>query len=147
MKWYRDDFNVQHAREWFEIAANDLADGTNLELGIFDGDGSTYLGGVGLNCFHRADNLCNLGYWVRRRAQGRGVATRAARAMSEYGLTTLRLTRIEIVVAQGNEPSMAVARKLGAQFEGLLRNRLVIGGRPVPAAMFSLAPAKGDEMG
>jgi hypothetical protein len=33
-----------------------------------------------------------------------------------------------------------VARKLGAHFEGVARNRLVLGLTPVPASVFSVLP-------
>jgi RimJ/RimL family protein N-acetyltransferase len=48
--------------------------------------------------------------------------------------------RIEIVVAERNVSSAGVARKAGALYEGLVRNRLVVGGVWVPAWIFSMVP-------
>jgi RimJ/RimL family protein N-acetyltransferase len=52
----------------------------------------------------------------------------------------LDLIRIEIVVATGNAASIRVAEKLGAQQEGILRNRITVGNRTHDAVMFSLTP-------
>jgi RimJ/RimL family protein N-acetyltransferase len=60
--------------------------------------------------------------------------------MAGFGFAELGLMRIEIVVAEGNVSSAGVARKAGALHEGLMRNRLVVGGVSVPAWMFSMVP-------
>jgi ribosomal-protein-serine acetyltransferase len=47
---------------------------------------------------------------------------------------------IEIVAASENEPSRRVAGKAHAQFERVARNRLVIDGVPLAAAVCSSVP-------
>lgn len=140
MSWCHADFSVGEARAWFAICAAELAAGSAVELGIFTADGGEVLGGIGLNHLIVEHKLCNLGYWVRASRQREGIATRAVRTMAGFGFAALRLMRIEIVVAEGNVPSAGVARKAGALFEGLARNRLVVGGVSVPAWMFSMVP-------
>ena len=46
----------------------------------------------------------------------------------------------EIVVAVGNHASEGVARRAGAQWECVARNRLQLHGAAVPASVFSLVP-------
>ncbi len=77
---------------------------------------------------------------MRASRQREGIATRAVRTMAEFGFAELGLMRIEIVVAEGNVSSAGVACKAGALYEGLARNRLVVGGVSVPAWMFSMVP-------
>jgi RimJ/RimL family protein N-acetyltransferase len=60
--------------------------------------------------------------------------------MARCGFEELGLMRIELVVAEGNLSSAGVARKAGAFYEGLARNRLVVGGVSVPAWIFSMVP-------
>lgn len=62
------------------------------------------------------------------------------RALAAFGFQELRLTRIEIVVAVGNVPSQRVAEKIGARFECMARNRLLVHGRPCAASVYSLVP-------
>ena len=59
----------------------------------------------------------------------------------KYAFGSLALHRVEIVVAVGNDASEGVARKSGALFECIARNRLLIRGVSVPASVFSLVPA------
>jgi ribosomal-protein-serine acetyltransferase len=62
------------------------------------------------------------------------------KALSKFGFSELRLGRIEIVVAVGNDASISVARKSGALQEGLARNRLKIHEKFSDAHVFSLVP-------
>jgi ribosomal-protein-serine acetyltransferase len=140
MPWCHADYSIAEAREWFAACARSFTDGSAYEFGVFSEKGGEFLGGTGLNQFSKLNNFANLGYWVRESRQRQGVATRAARKVIDHGFNRLALTRIEIVVAQGNEASEGVARKLGARFEGLARNRLVLHGTPVAASVYSLVP-------
>ena len=60
--------------------------------------------------------------------------------MAEFGFTELGLTRLEIVVAEGNHASRGLAEKLNATFEAIAQNRLILRGRPIAAAVYSLLP-------
>ncbi|CAD5107794.1 GNAT family N-acetyltransferase [Zestomonas carbonaria] len=140
LPWCHAGYMPAEALQWFSLCERSLAEQTAYELGIFSTTGE-FLGGIGLNHISRECNLCNLGYWVRQSQQGKGIAPRATRLLADFGLTVLGLTRIEIVAAVDNEPSRAVARKVGATFEGVARNRLFIQGRPVDAAIHALIPS------
>jgi RimJ/RimL family protein N-acetyltransferase len=58
--------------------------------------------------------------------------------MSPLNLSTQGL---EIIAASDNLPSQRVAEKAGARREGLLRHRLLLGGRPHDALIYSLIRA------
>lgn len=108
---------------------------------VFHTGSRLLVGGCGLNQLDGPNLRANLGYWVRTAATGRGVATRAARLVAWYGHTHLHLHRLEVVVAVGNRASEAVAAKLGAVREGVLRGRFLLGERGHgDATMFSLLP-------
>lgn len=138
MSWYHVGYSSTDAETWFVQTDKSLQENADLELGIFTSDGTELLGGVGLNQFNRGHNFCNLGYWVREARQGQGIASRASRALVDFGFRELKLARIEIVVVQGNLPSQRVAQKIGATFECMARNRLVLHGRSHAAAVYSL---------
>jgi ribosomal-protein-serine acetyltransferase len=140
MPWCHADYTADEARNWFDVCAQGFAARTSFEFGLFAEDGKELLGGAGLNHFNPDHNFCNLGYWVRQSRHRQGIALRAARALVDFGFHTLGITRIEIVVAVGNEPSDALARRLGAAFECVARNRLMIGYAPVAASVYSLVP-------
>lgn len=140
MPWCTPDYTPTRALEWIEHCAQARLDQSAYEFGIFSANGDDLFGLAGLNQFNRLHNFCNLGYWVRESRQRQGVAVTAARRLAEFGFRELGQTRIEIVVAAGNTGSEAVARKVGAHFEGTARNRLQLADGPVAASMYSLIP-------
>jgi ribosomal-protein-serine acetyltransferase len=139
MPWCHAGYTEAESVAWIEKVQAMWQGGEGYEFGIFD-TANEYVGGGGLNQFNRLHNLANLGYWVRQSRQGRGLATAAARVLVRFGFETLGLTRIEIVTASENTPSRRVAEKAGAQFECLARNRLIVHGAPLTAAVHSVVP-------
>lgn len=140
MSWVDPDFSENQALDWFAICNDGWASGTAYQFGIFLADGLSLIGGAGLNQFNQVNRFCNLGYWVRDSARRRGVATAATKALAKFAFETLQLSRVEIVIAEGNEASLGAARKAGASYECLARNRLRLHGQPVAAHMLILLP-------
>jgi RimJ/RimL family protein N-acetyltransferase len=140
MSWAKPDFSEYDAACWFASCNQSRASGVAHEFGIFDHDGQ-FVGGCGLNTIQSLNKLCNLGYWVRRSRQGHGAAAQATLALRDLAFQRLALSRVEIVVADGNHASIAVARKVGAMYECLAQNRLQLHGQPVAAHVFSLTPS------
>jgi ribosomal-protein-serine acetyltransferase len=140
MDWAHAGYTEEEALSWFAYCDAARAAGSAHEFGIFLPDGTSLVGGAGLNHVNTLHGFCNLGYWVRASRQRQGVALAAVQALAPYAFDELKLTRVEIVVADGNLPSMAVAKKAGAMWECLARKRLRVKGKPVDAHMFSLVP-------
>jgi RimJ/RimL family protein N-acetyltransferase len=111
-------------------------------MGIFSPDGAQLYGGIAVNQINWRFNFGNIGYWVRQSCQRQGIALRAVRAIADFGFNYLKLTRLEIVVAVGNSASRGVAEKIGATFECIARNRLVLFDAPIDAAVYSLIPGQ-----
>jgi ribosomal-protein-serine acetyltransferase len=78
-------------------------------------------GRIGLYRIDTQHRSAEIGYWLGTAFQGRGLMTRACRALTGYGFSTLGLNRIEIRCAAGNLRSQAVPERLGFACEGLLR--------------------------
>ncbi|HYD96977.1 MAG TPA: GNAT family protein [Noviherbaspirillum sp.] len=140
LPWCRADYSRKDARTWIAQCTVRLQMRVSCDVGIFSEDGEIFYGGIAVNQIEPAHNMGNIGYWVRPSMQRQGIATRAARTIAESAFDTLKLTRLEIIAAEENRASRAVAEKLGATFECVARNRLVIKGTPVAAAVYSLVP-------
>lgn len=140
MPWASPDYTEDDALAWFAACDKSRASRSGHEFGIFGPDGTSLLGGAGLNQFNTANDFCNLGYWVRESAQRKGAALAAIRALSQFAFSELRQSRLEIVVAQGNLPSLALASKANFTHECLARNRIKLRGRSIAAHVFSLIP-------
>jgi len=140
LPWCHPGYGTKEARAWIGQCAVRLNMAFSYDVGIFSEDGTALLGSVAINQIDHVHNIGNVGYWVRESMQRQGIATRAARAMAQYGFESLNLTRLEIVAAKDNRASRAVAEKLGATFECVARNRLYVRGEPLDAAVYSLIP-------
>jgi ribosomal-protein-serine acetyltransferase len=140
MPWCQVSYSASDACAWFIQCAENLRTAYAYDLGIFSEDGVVLYGGIAINQINRKHNFGTIGYWVRQSCQRRGIASRAIKLISAFGFEQLKLTRLEIIVAEANAPSRGVAEKIGATFECVARNRLVIGGPAISAAVYSLTP-------
>jgi RimJ/RimL family protein N-acetyltransferase len=140
MSWAHDDYALNESREFIRITRARWQEGTLFAFAITDAKSGLVLGGCSLSHIHPVYHLCNLGYWVRSSRRGRGIAGRAARLAASYAFEKVGLIRVEIVVAPGNKASLRVAEKIGAHYEGTLRNRMVVGQAVHDAVMYSLIP-------
>jgi ribosomal-protein-serine acetyltransferase len=137
MPWAHPGYSRVDSETWTTHATTAFAQGTAYEFTIVDGDGA-YLGGCGLNQIDRINKRANLGYWIRSSAAGRGVMPRAVQLLRDWAAAITDLHRLEIFVAEGNVRSRRVAQKCGAQFEGTLRDRMLLNGVYHDASVFSL---------
>jgi len=81
--------------------------------------------------FHDIDweaRQCATGYWVRKSAQGQGIAREAANAMVRYAFGALRMQRVGLTHSGGNEASRRIAERLGFTFEGIQRKANLLPG-------------------
>jgi ribosomal-protein-serine acetyltransferase len=84
----------------------------------------------GLHDFDWPAQQCETGYWVRKSAQGRGLATEAASALLRYAFGVLGMRRVGLTHSSGNEASRRIAEKLGFTLEGVQRGAALLpGGR------------------
>ena len=141
MSWVSDDYTVDDTRTWVEQQPSSWQEGAHYGFLVTDAGDGAVLGICGLGHRNVVHRFANLGYWVRSGRRGEGIAGRAAGLLAAFGFRQLGLVRVEIVVAVDNAASLRVAEKVGARREGLLRNRLVVGGVVHDAVMHSLLPA------
>jgi len=78
--------------------------------------------------------------WVTKVARGRGVASRAARALSQWAIREHGFERVELFAATGNTASQRAAEKAGFVREGVARNACRVHEGRMDMVMFSLVP-------
>lgn len=98
----------QHVEHWARHGYGAFA--------VRDAETEAFLGRVGLR--NRPDHGVDLGFAMDPRAHGRGYATEAGRACLDLAFGRLALPVVYAFVLPGNEPSVAVLRRLGAQDAG-----------------------------
>jgi len=79
---------------------------------------------VGTISFHLIDwsnRRVEIGYWLGAAFQGKGLMTKACKAMVAYAFDEWKLNKVEIRCATGNTPSCAIPQRLGFILEGIIR--------------------------
>ncbi len=95
---------------------------TDLPYLAFEKSTERLVGSVGL---HRTDwelPKTEVGYWLRTSETGKGYATEAVNALTDWALNTLGAKRVSLITDELNQGSRAVAERCGFQLEGTLRN-------------------------
>lgn len=141
LPWCHDGYNIDDATEWVTTAEDNWRNDLDYRFIIESGDTGRILGSVGINQIVRAHGVGNLGYWVRTSAISKGVCSSAAKQAVHIAFSELGFTRIEIHVLVDNIASAKVAEKIGARYEGTLRNKIRFNGVALPARTFSIIPA------
>lgn len=135
LPWCHPDYQRHEAAGWLAQARENWGQ-NQYAFSIFDPSG-TLVGGCGVN---RIDDhpVANLGYWIRSSAEGQGYASEATRGLANFALTHAGLKRLEIIMATHNIASRNVAIKSGADYEGVLKNRLELHGELFDAYLYSI---------
>lgn len=93
--------------------------GTALEVCIwYDG---RIVGVTGFVDIVKANRFGQIGYWLGREHQGKGIMTASVRALVEHGFRELGLNRQAIAAAVENQRSRAIPERLGFRLEGISR--------------------------
>jgi ribosomal-protein-serine acetyltransferase len=120
---------IDHARE--QLARND-----GFQMTVVDDDKIVgMVGFVGVSWQHRSTTI---GYWLAESAQGRGIMTRAVRALTSHALEIWQLNRVEIRAGVDNARSRAIPERLGFNQDGVLRDAERIGDRYVDQAVYAM---------
>ncbi|MDC8830593.1 GNAT family N-acetyltransferase [Alteromonas gilva] len=82
--------------------------------------------GMGLlNYIHPVHLNASLGLWLTPDSRGKGLGITLCKRLIEVAEETLRLHRLEYFTLPDNQPSIKLARALGAQKEGVCKRRIL----------------------
>ena len=153
------DANRAHLRQWLPwldqvktvederafIAANRqrFARENGFNAGIWH-DGRL-VGGVGLHYVDRLNRKTEIGYWLAASAQGKGIMTRAVRAVLRKMFDVQKLNRVVLYAATENRRSRAVAERVGFTLEGVAREAEWLYDRFVDLAIYSMLASEWGE--
>ena len=123
------------AEEYIAGTRVDLTAGTTLPVAIVV-DGAI-AGSIDLRLDSFDGTTAETGYWVTAPLRGRGVASTAARLLSDFGFEDLGLRRVELNAAVDNPASRRVAEKAGFELEGVRRAWRSVAGVPTDFAVYA----------
>jgi ribosomal-protein-serine acetyltransferase len=116
MPWVEGTTTIDAQRAWLERVTADPGDPDGL--GIWSR--GSLAGGIGLTV-DPFGVTGELGYWIAKFYEGRGLVTRACSALIDHGFGDLGLHRIYIRAGVDNVRSRAIPERLGFTAEGVLR--------------------------
>jgi [ribosomal protein S5]-alanine N-acetyltransferase len=118
-------YSLADAERWIREAAG-LEPQTHFAIAV---DGAA-AGAIGFHLKKDVRRLsAEIGYWLGEEFWGRGIATEALRAVTDYAIEHHGLTRIYAVPFAWNVASCRVLEKAGYVLEGRLRNSAIKDGR------------------
>jgi RimJ/RimL family protein N-acetyltransferase len=127
-------YTTQDARRWIRSAAKAIPE-TNFAIAVDD----EAIGGIGIalreDVFRRS---AEIGYWLGEAYWGRGFATEALKAMTEYAFANFDLSRLYAGVFEWNTASMRVLEKAGYEFEARLRRSVLKDGQLIDELVYAL---------
>lgn len=110
------------ARTYVAMTRRGWKDRTHAAFAVTDAESGDVIGSVGLHWLDAEHGVAEVGYWVRREARGRGVATRATRLVSAWAISSCGMKRVQLRADSRNVASQRVAEAAGFQREGVLRS-------------------------
>jgi RimJ/RimL family protein N-acetyltransferase len=125
----RDD-----ARAWLRLVAESTPE-TNFVVAVAD----EAVGGIGLTLQDDVSRRsAEIGYWLGRAYWGRGIATAAVRALTDWAFAHFDLCRLYAGVFEWNPASARVLEKAGYVLEGRLRRSVTKDGRTIDQLLYAL---------
>jgi ribosomal-protein-serine acetyltransferase len=135
MPWAQDQTH-QTTLEFIRLTRRQAASNDGFQAALIC-DGAI-IGMVGFHGVNWPHGSTTIGYWLDERHQGRGLMTRAVRALVEHAFAEWDLHRVEIRAATDNRRSRAIPERLGFRVEGVQREAERIGERYNDLAVYGL---------
>ncbi|MCA6091152.1 GNAT family N-acetyltransferase [Streptomyces sp. SCA3-4] len=131
--------DLASSRAFLQTYADKTAADAGRICGIWT-DGKL-VGAVILRRMDVGQRTAEAGCWLEPAAVGKGLVTRAVRVLIDWAVEERGIHRVEWWVSSANEPSIAVARRLGMTKDGVLRESYLYRGKRHDEEIWSvLAP-------
>jgi len=122
MPWAKELPTVEDTEKHSRESAAKFIARKDFGLRIWSRDETRFIGSTGLHVKDWSPRVFEIGYWVRTSEAGKGYITETVNALTAYGFTVLKASRIFIRCDDRNPASARVAEKAGYQLEGIMRN-------------------------
>jgi len=126
LNWIDGTTKVEHSEQFIEHAQLQIDNQKGIILGIFWDN--KIIGSVGMHNWDQHLNKAHVGYWIAKEFEGRGLMLLSVVRFIDFLFARLELNKIEICYIPKNERSHALAARLGAKIEGVLRQNVKMNG-------------------
>ncbi len=112
--------SVEDVQAYIAQCLSKPAEAGELVLGIHVAQ--NFVGLIGFKSMDRENKKAEIGYWLSRQHQKKGIITKALYRLLKYSFEELALNRVQLKIAKGNQASIGVAKRLGFLLEGVERD-------------------------
>jgi ribosomal-protein-serine acetyltransferase len=136
LPWVDPTTEVGTTLTFIKSTLEQFANNEGLTAGIWCGN--EFAGTIGTHKIDWLNRKVEIGYWIASKFQGRGIVTDACRAFTNHAFEELKLNRVEIHCAIGNEKSCGIPKRLGFRLEGVLRDGQLLNGSYVDINVYAM---------
>lgn len=135
--WVNESMSFKTVPNFYKNSAKSFKkDGSELGLLIFYQ--GKIVGGTGLHSIIKPYKSAELGYWLAKEFNGRGIVTKSVVRLLEYAFKEKNLNRITIRCVPENLKSLAIPEKLGFTKEGIERESVWLHTRFADQIVYSM---------
>lgn len=128
LSWVNHTTRQEHSLQFINQSLQELHEQQSLALGIFHHQ--QIIGGIGMHNREVHLKRVQIGYWIAKDFEGQGIITKCSLRFVDFLFEKLGLNKIELHFAVPNTRSAAVAQRLGAKTEGIIRAGCLVNGLP-----------------
>jgi ribosomal-protein-serine acetyltransferase len=143
--WAEHPPTLESTRAYIRTALEDFARGRQISTIMAVEGGRRFIGRCGMRINPQLGSG-DVGYWIDGDYEGRGLTSRATRALISATIDELGLRKIDIRTSVGNQRSRALAERLGFSFEGILPRGLQFLKRADDVALYGISAAQWREL-
>ena len=131
---FPNPYTAADARRWLESVI-DFKPETNFAIAV----GAEAVGGIGFTVQSDVGRRsAEIGYWLGEAFWGRGIATEALIAVTDYAFSHYDVCRLYAHVFDWNGASARVLEKAGYVFEGRMRKSVTKDGQTIDQLMYAM---------
>jgi ribosomal-protein-serine acetyltransferase len=135
--WAEHPATLESTRSYIRAALEDFLRGRQISTIIALEGGRRFIGRCGMR-INPHTTVGDIGYWIDGDYEGRGITSRAARALVNSAFDEVGLSRVELRTSVANKRSRALAERLGFTYQGVLPGALQFSSHADDVALYGV---------
>lgn len=119
LDWVSRTTKPEHSLQFIKQSEQDVRHQQALAMGIFYK--GQIIGGLGMHQWDHVVKKAQVGYWLSREHQGKGILAQCMQPFLSFLFDKLNLNKVEVHFVAANKRSAKVAERMGCRIEGVLR--------------------------
>jgi RimJ/RimL family protein N-acetyltransferase len=119
--------SIEATEDWLTYSQNMKEKGLHVPFAIFDNNSGKFVGSTRYCSINTEDRSVEIGFtFITPQFQRSYINTHAKYCMLKHAFESLNAIRVEFKTHEKNEKSRNAISRLGAKFEGILRNQRIL---------------------